>query len=80
MLSVPRLLALLPSLMTPPVTLSFTPPGTHRRSWSWRLNENLLDDPSVLGAVTEAVGSYFELDATPEVTPLALLEGLNLPR
>lgn len=46
------------------VTLALSP-GTHR-SWSWQLNENLLDDTAVVSRVNKVLTHYFAENTTEE--------------
>lgn len=50
------------------ITVSLLLPGSVTRNWSWRLNENLLDDVSVVAKVTETLTHYFPENATEGVS------------
>lgn len=58
-----------------PITLSFTLPHAAAKMWSWRLNENLVDDVRVVAGVTEILPHNSEENATGEVNEGVLWEG-----
>lgn len=43
--------------------------------WTWRLNENLLDDAIVTRVVTDTISNYFRENGGDEVSPSAVWEG-----
>lgn len=58
-----------------PVTITLNLPHMASRSWAWRLNENLLDDPRVVSGIEETLSHYFMENDTGEVSYGILWEG-----
>lgn len=45
------------------------------KDWTWRLNENLPGDSTILADLEASLKTYFELNTTDEVSAQALWEG-----
>lgn len=57
------------------VTLTLDLPHVASRSWSWRLNKNLLDDRRVVSGMEETLSHYFTENYNGEVSEATLWEG-----
>lgn len=54
---------------------TFTLPHGTQRTWSWRLNKNLLDDTAVVARVYDSLTHYFKENTTDDVGEGMIWEG-----
>lgn len=58
-----------------PVLAMIRVPTGSPKAWSWRLNENLLDDASVVSKVTDAISHYFSENVSDDLLEGVIWEG-----
>lgn len=51
-----------------PVNVALTLPLSGHRTWTWRLNVNLLDDEAVVKRVSDTLTHYFRENLTDDVS------------
>lgn len=58
-----------------PVGVTLTLPSSSRGAWTWRLNENLLDDTAAVAKVSETITNYFNENVADNISMGIVWEG-----